>query len=223
MFSVYFAGELFSAKHLIGNAMLADAIARRSRRRFVCVLPQALEQRQNEPKSIRDQNILALLDCDLALFNFDGAELDSGTVVEFLFAKFADIPALLLRTDFRVSGDQPGDPWNLMNSFYPRTNVLRVNSMEIYQSALCQEKQGPNPNQNLVDQIAERVVSELDSLTNTPPILSRELAEPVYRWISQMPGFESAESAERVLAILEQKRSRQLLRQSTANDFIDSY
>jgi hypothetical protein len=89
MFSVYFAGELFPAKHLIGNAMLANAIARRSQRRFVCVLPQALEQRQNEPK---------------------------------------------------------------------------------------------------------------------------ELAEPVYRWISQMPGFESAESPERVLAILEQKRSRQLLR-----------
>lgn len=211
MFSVYFAGELFSAKHLIGNAMLADAIAKRSQHRFVCVLPQTLEERQNEPKSIRDQDILALLDCDLALFNFDGPELDSGTVVEFLFAKFADIPALLLRTDFRVSGDQLGDPWNLMNSFYPRTNVLSINSMEIYRSALCQEKQGPNPNQNLVDQIAERVVSELDSLTKTPPILSKELAEPVYRWISQMAGFESAESAERVLAALEQKRSRQLL------------
>ena len=211
MFSVYFAGELFSAKHLIGNAMLADAIAKCSQHRFVCVLPQSLEQRQNEPKSIRDQNILALLDCDLALFNFDGPELDSGTVVEFLFAKFADIPALLLRTDFRVGGDQLGDPWNLMNSFYPRTIVLCINSIEIYRSALCQEKQGPNPNQNLVDQIAERVVSELDSLTKTPSILSKELAEPVYRWISQMPGFESAESAERVLAVLEQKRSRQLL------------
>ena len=211
MFSVYFAGELFSAKHLIGNAMLADAIAKRSQHRFVCVLPQALEQRQNEPKSIRDQDILALLDCDLALFNFDGPELDSGTVVEFLFAKFADIPALLLRTDFRVGGDQLGDPWNLMNSFYPRTNVLRVNSMEIYRSALCQEKHEPNPNQNLINQIAERVVSELDSLTKTPPILSKVLAEPVYRWISQMAGFESAESAERLLAVLEQKRSRQLL------------
>jgi nucleoside 2-deoxyribosyltransferase len=212
MFSVYFAGELFSAKHLIGNAMLADAIAGRSQRRFVCVLPQALEQRQNEPKSIRDQDILALLDCDLALFNFDGPELDSGTVVEFLFAKFADIPALLLRTDFRAGGDQLGDPWNLMNSFYPRTNVLCLNGMEIYRSALCQEKQGSNPNQNLVDQIAERVVSELESLIKTPPILSKELAEPVYRWISQMPGFKSAESPERVLAILKQKRSRQLLR-----------
>jgi Nucleoside 2-deoxyribosyltransferase len=211
MFSVYFAGELFSAKHLIGNAMLADAIARCSQRKFICILPQALEPWQNQPKTIRDQDILTLLDCDLALFNFDGPELDSGTVVEFLFAKFADIPALLLRTDFRASGDQPGDPWSLMNSFYPRTNVLCVNSMDVYQSALRRGKRSSDPNQTLVDQIAERVINELDSLSKLTPILSKDLAQPVYRWISQMPGFESAESAERVLAILEQKRSRHLL------------
>jgi nucleoside 2-deoxyribosyltransferase len=211
MFSVYFAGELFSAKHLIGNAMLADAIARCSQRKFICILPQALELRQNQPKTIRDQDILTLLDCDLALFNFDGPELDSGTVVEFLFAKFADIPALLLRTDFRASGDQSGDPWNLMNSFYPRTKVLWVNSMDVYQSALHREKQDSDPNQTLVDQIAERVINELDALSKLTPILSKDIAEPVYRWISQLPGFESAESAERVLAILEQKRSRHLL------------
>jgi nucleoside 2-deoxyribosyltransferase len=211
MFSVYFAGELFSAKHLIGNAMLADSIARCSQRKFICILPQALEPRQNQPKTIRDQDILTLLDCDLALFNFDGPELDSGTVVEFLFAKFADIPALLLRTDFRASGDQPGDPWNLMNSFYPRTNVLCVNSMDVYQSALRRGKRSSDPNQTLVDQIAEQVINELDSLSKLTPILSKDLAGPVYRWISQLPGFESAESAERVLAILEQKRSRHLL------------
>jgi Nucleoside 2-deoxyribosyltransferase len=211
MFSVYFAGELFSAKHLIGNAMLADAIARCSQRKFICILPQALEPWQNQPKTIRDQDILTLLDCDLALFNFDGPELDSGTVVEFLFAKFADIPALLLRTDFRASGDQPGDPWSLMNSFYPRTNVLCVNSMDVYQSALRRGKRSSDPNQTLVDQIAEQVINELDSLSKLTPILSKDLAGPVYRWISQLPGFESAESAERVLAILEQKRSRHLL------------
>jgi hypothetical protein len=34
-----------------------------------------------------------LIECDLGTFNFDGAELDSGTIVEFMVAKFADIPA----------------------------------------------------------------------------------------------------------------------------------
>jgi hypothetical protein len=48
-------------------------------------------------------------------------------------------------------------------------------------------------------------------LSRLPPILSKELAEPVYRWMSQVPAFESAESAQRVLAILGKKRSKNLL------------
>src|SRR6516165_627337 len=136
MVSVYFAGELFSVKHLVGNAALADAIARLSCSRFVCILPQTLENRAMSAHEIRDQDIVALLNCDLAIFNFDGPELDSGTVAEFMFARFADIPSLLLRTDFRRGGDQGHDPWNLMISFYPRTRSLCLNSMEIYKRAL---------------------------------------------------------------------------------------
>lgn len=70
----------------------------------------------------------------MALFNFDGAELDSGTVVEFVIAKFADIPAVLLRTDFRRGGDSHRDPWNLMVSDWPRTEKVIIHSMELYQS-----------------------------------------------------------------------------------------
>ena len=92
-FSVYFAGELFTHKDLAGNAMLAEAIYARSGGGFRCALPQNFEQRKSRPKGIRDEDILNLLECDLALFNYDGQELDSGTVVEFMFAKFADIPA----------------------------------------------------------------------------------------------------------------------------------
>ena len=64
--------------------------------------------------------------------NFDGCELDSGTVVEFCFAKMLDLPAVLLRTDFRVKGDNGKDPWNLMCSGYPRTEVLLISAMEQY-------------------------------------------------------------------------------------------
>jgi hypothetical protein len=35
------------------------------------------------------------------LFLYNGTELDSGTVVEFMFSKFADIPSVIVRTDFR--------------------------------------------------------------------------------------------------------------------------
>ena len=84
------------------------------------LLPQTFRPTTVEAVDIRNQDLLQLMTCDLALFNFDGTDLDAGTVVEFMFAKFLDIPAVLLRTDFRAAGDQPGagDAWNLMCSFY---------------------------------------------------------------------------------------------------------
>ena len=106
-YTVYFAGELFSSKHLVGNAYLAEAVHERSHGRYLCRLPQDFELRGHHPHFIRDKDIRSLLECDLALFNFDGPELDSGTVVEFMFAKFADIPCVVLRSDFRAAGDQP--------------------------------------------------------------------------------------------------------------------
>src|SRR5260370_23702836 len=110
MFSIYFAGELFNAKHLIGNSALAAAIERQSKGEFICRLPQALEQRSNSARQIRDQDLETLIDCDIAIFNFDGTEVDSGTVVEFMISKVAYIPALSLRTDFRKGGDQANMP-----------------------------------------------------------------------------------------------------------------
>src|SRR5262245_14367418 len=181
MASVYFAGELFSSKHLVGNAALADAIARLSDGRFLCVLPQTLEDRGMGAREIRDQDIVTLLECDLGIFNFDGAELDSGTVAEFMFAKFADIPSLLLRTDFRRGGDQENDPWNLMMSFYPRTKTLCLNSLEIYKLSLGKDMSPVKAGQSMVDSVAHAVVEELEMLSRFPPIMTDELIEPVFR------------------------------------------
>ena len=211
MFLVYFAGELFSSKHLVGNAALADAIAKASNLNFICVLPQALEERNLSAHDIRDQDIVTLIGCDLAIFNFDGPELDSGTVAEFFFAKFADIPSLLLRTDFRRAGDQGQDPWNLMMSFYPRTRALCVNSMEIYHKALSSGMTPARAGQSLIDQVAEAAVKELELLSQLAPAISQELAEPVFRWLSKMPGFHSRESGEKVMAALVQKKVNRLL------------
>ena len=211
MSSVYFAGELFSTKHLVGNAALADAIAKVSNLNFTCVLPQTLEEREMSAQDIRDKDIVTLIGCDLALFNFDGPELDSGTVAEFMFAKFADIPSLLLRTDFRRGGDQGVDPWNLMMSFYPRTRTLCLNSMEIYKKATSMGLTPVLAGQSLVEEVAEAVVKELELLSQLPPAIPQDLAEPVYRWLSQMPGFHSSESGEKVMAALAQKKANRLL------------
>jgi nucleoside 2-deoxyribosyltransferase len=211
MFLVYFAGELFSLKHLVGNAALAEAIANLSNRNFTCVLPQTLEEREMSAQDIRDKDISTLIGCDLALFNFDGPELDSGTVPEFMFAKFADIPSLLLRTDFRRAGDQAEDPWNLMMSFYPRTRTLCLNSMEIYKRA---RNKGTNPmkaGENLVEEVAEAVVTELEILSKLAPTIPNELSEAVFRWLGKMPGFNSPENGEKVMAALERKKANRLL------------
>lgn len=101
-YTYYHAGPLFTQGDLLTNVLLSRAIIRQSRNKFVPMLPQDLEQRGDvTPQSIRDKDIRALLSCDLALFTYDGAELDSGTVVEYMIAKFADIPSVILRSDFR--------------------------------------------------------------------------------------------------------------------------
>ena len=98
----YFAGGLFDHKELIGNKLLADAIADVSEGRWEALLPQDEEnQLRDDPKSIRDNDFQMVLKSDAALFNFDGTELDSGTVAEFMAARFIDLPCVIFRSDFR--------------------------------------------------------------------------------------------------------------------------
>ena len=134
---IYFAGDLFDSKDLAGNLLMADAVERISGGRYKVMLPQdgECEVVERTSQSIRDADFELLLSCDIIVANFDGTDLDSGTVVEFCFAKMVDMPALLLRTDFRNSGDHTlpdGEPWNLMCSHYPRTRVLHINAMQYY-------------------------------------------------------------------------------------------
>ena len=203
--TVYFAGELFSSKHLVGNAYLAEAVHEKSHGRYLCRLPQDFEVRSHEPRRIRDKDIRSLLECDLALFNFDGPELDSGTVVEFMFAKFADIPCVVLRSDFRAAGDQPpgGDPWNLMVSFYPRSVSVPVNSLLLYKKAHAAARRAALDDvtrlagqhssataQTMCDQIAELVVAGLDRAVKLEPAMPKHLREEVYQWLALMPGLQ---------------------------------
>jgi nucleoside 2-deoxyribosyltransferase len=205
--SVYFAGELFNAKHLAGNAGLAAAIHRRSSGQLVCVLPQTLESREEGAHFIRDEDLEHLISSDMAIFNFDGPEIDSGTVVEFMVAKFADTPALLLRTDFRRGGDQGQDPWNLMLSFYPRTKTCCLDSMALYKTALSQGLDPSGAADWMLDQIASQVVPELEALAQTKPILPSELTNSVHDWLVQFPGFRSPESMTRIRQVLARKSS----------------
>jgi nucleoside 2-deoxyribosyltransferase len=191
----YFGGELFSLKHLLGNVALAQAIQRVSAGKYEAVLPQDFEFTSKRGKAIRDVDILSLLSCDLALFHFDGLELDSGTVVEFMFAKFADIPTVLLRTDFRKAGDSPHDPWNLMLSDYPRTEKVILHGMEVYRAARSTGSSSEADSTNhataqfALEGVASRVVEAFEKLLSTPPRLPAHLQGPVREWLSLMPNF----------------------------------
>ena len=90
--AIYFAGELFDHKHLLGNAAVGQYIDEVAQGRYHSVLPQNIECAEGRSESIRNNDLLHLVLCDVAVFNFDGLELDSGTVVEFMMAKMLDIP-----------------------------------------------------------------------------------------------------------------------------------
>lgn len=205
-YTVYFGGELFSLKHLIGNAWLAEAIYEKSHGRFRCLLPQDLLPPGRTGRSIRDQNFRGLLSCDLALFNYDGTDLDSGTVVEFMFAKFADIPSVLLRSDIRNAGDFKQEPWNLMSSYFPRSINVLVPSLAAYRGAMKHRRRpddiirlaGQHDSadaQLACEQVAAQCVRALNRLIATEPVMPKHLREEVYQWLALMPGLRGKEKA----------------------------
>lgn len=224
-FLIYFAGELFTHKDLLGNAMLAEAIYAHSNGKFRCSLPQNFEQRKSQPKKIRDEDILSLIDCDIALFNYDGQELDSGTVVEFMFAKFADIASLIVRSDFRGGGDCVGEsqilPWNLMTSFYPRTKTLLLNSAQIYKDSIkdyyCEDgstytsaHSGTEFAKITIDKIAVKIVEALEELVRLKPTLTTDKVAAVYDWLATMPDFDDSGAAARIKNALARKIAKKL-------------
>lgn len=163
----YHAGPLFTVADLHMNLLVSQEINRTSGGSYNGLLPQDLEQRGNvTAQNIRDKDIRALLSCDLALFTYDGAKLDSGTVVEFMIAKFADIPPVILRTDLRGGGDQaskdsPGQPWNLISSFWLRTTSVVVDAMLENKQALAGAQSiDPSPGDSTNRQAGDSLIKQ---------------------------------------------------------------
>ena len=183
---IYFAGDLFNSKDLGGNVMLAEAIEQVSEGKYQVMLPQngECEVMERTSQSIRDADFELLFQCDVVVANFDGTDLDSGTVVEFCFAKMLDLPTVLLRTDFRNSGDATlpdGDPWNLMCSHYPRTEVLHLNGMMLYHECKAETE---SPGQRLelyYRKIAEKVIAALDRTVALQSWMTPEQVLPQYQ------------------------------------------
>ena len=213
-YTIYFAGELFSLKHLLGNAVLSEQIHLESNNRYECVMPQDLEQRDTTALYIRDQDLRQVISCDVGLFHFDGSDLDSGTVVEYIISKMLDIPTVIIRTDFRLGGDSRLDPWNLMCSGYPRSKVIIIDAVRSYQDLL--RKKGLHRTEaasQATRSLAREVVSALDEVRAIKPRLTGDLRNHVFEWMRHLPGesFAKALSPDTLQQILDSKISRGLL------------
>lgn len=221
---MYFSSELYTLTHLLGNAYLAEAIYERSHGRFLCQLPQDREPRVMRPRAVRDHDIRMLLSCDLALFAFDGADIDSSVAVEFMLAKFADIPAVLARSDLRVGGDGPNS-WSLMASYYPRTTNVVLHGYSAYQLhsrrhtrrgdedlRLAAQRSSADA-QRVCDTMAAACVRALDKVRAIKPVMPRHLREEVFHWLAAMPGLDGKkrELRREFERFLERKVERDLL------------
>ena len=213
--SVNFAGDLFNHKDLTGNLLLAEAIERESSGSYVCVLPQHLEQSTSRSIDIRNNDLSKIVSADLILVNFDGTELDSGTVIEFLFAKALDVPAVILRSDFRSAGDQErGDPWNLMCSGYPRTGKLILNAMAWYQEAWGTADGTASVLERFYSKLSKAIIIEFDNVYNEPSLIdSKQMLRKVYEWGLSFPGngFSDLFTEQELKSLLEKKQKKTLL------------
>ena len=146
---------------------------------------------------------MGLMESEVAIFAFDGVELDSGTVVEFMVAKQLDIPSVVYRTDFRGgSGEQEfrlekGNKWNLMASFYPRTKYLYMNAMMNYQKTYTELNGKTASAQKIVqaysEGMAKTLTEAMDEIMATPPLYGPAERQKLKEQCIPMFGIEAPE------------------------------
>ena len=107
-----------------------------------------------------------------------------------MFAKALDVPAVLFRSDLRVSGDQGRDDWNLMCSFYPRTEIVQFNAMAWYKEINEDSNSLDETIERLYTRIASKVIEGLDAVRKIPPLPKGDQAqiEELYRWALRFAG-----------------------------------
>ena len=72
---------------------------------------------------------------------FDGLELDAGTIIEFMLAKFLGKPTVILRCDSRrLGGESLDEPYNLMVKNWPRTTEVHFDSLIKFTGGFAEER-----------------------------------------------------------------------------------
>jgi hypothetical protein len=78
-----------------------------------------------------------------------------------------------------------------MTSFYPRTETVWLNSMELYHEALREGGSAMAAAGAVVERVAEEVCAGLERVLALPAVMRREVGPAVYEWLAAMPGGEN--------------------------------
>jgi len=113
MTKIYLAGPLFSLAEQRFNADLARFLDSEG---FEVWLPQEHESRDKTARAIFEMDVAAIDWADMLVACMDGPDPDSGTAWECGYAYAKGKPIVCYRTDFRITGDTEGAPYNLMLS-----------------------------------------------------------------------------------------------------------
>jgi nucleoside 2-deoxyribosyltransferase len=113
MTKIYLAGPLFSLAEQGFNAELARFLESQG---FEVFLPQEHEPRDKTARAIFDMDVAAIDWAGMMVACMDGPDPDSGTAWECGYAYAKGKPIVCYRTDFRITGDTEGAPYNLMLS-----------------------------------------------------------------------------------------------------------
>ena len=113
MTKIYLAGPLFSLAEQGFNAELARFLEGEG---FEVWLPQEHEPRDKTARAIFKMDVAAIDWADMVVACMDGPDPDSGTAWECGYAYAKGKPIVCYRTDFRITGDTEGAPYNLLLS-----------------------------------------------------------------------------------------------------------
>ena len=203
----YLAGGLFTQHDLVTNVWMKEAVWRLSNGRFELFLPQSKEFRRLDRKdlaaNIRNTDLHRLVQADILIARFDGTELDTGAVVEFMVAKMLGKPSVVIRSDTRhLTSDGLDDPYNLMVKNWPRTVEVYVESLIDYLQMIEEARKTLRDiesemllleaelaaSQRGIDDMAVRLIEALNSVLEMESPYPPELREAVYEAFRYTPG-----------------------------------
>jgi len=206
-YRVYTAGGIFTQHDLTTNVYIKESIWRQSKGKFELVLPQSKEMRDLDRPDlavyIRNTDLSNVLLADIILARFDGLELDAGTVVEFMLAKFLAKPVVILRCDSRRLGEESLDePYNLMVKNWPRTVEVHFDSLSEFSRVLSEESKKMGNVDTFqsaikaelktvtqgIDETAQKIIQGLEAVLEIKSPYPREYQEFVYKIARFSPG-----------------------------------